>query len=101
MIPRSVTFAGGVSFDPEEFLFPRRLPSSRIVPSSWHRIRFETENQSIHELDRWIAQNMQGRWSSYSLRQGGKTHFYVAFENLQDAVMFRLQGGETAFRNGG
>lgn len=98
VIPDVVKFT---NFDIE----PRKVINSRIhkgaIPSSWMRVRFQVEQDgNIHKINRWLEMNIEGRWSSYivSMRFNHRI-VVIAFENDNDAVMFNLKGGQTAWKN--
>ncbi|RYF13341.1 MAG: hypothetical protein EOO77_15670 [Oxalobacteraceae bacterium] len=70
-------------------------------PSSWVRHQFKLPPEAYAQLrliDRWIESNLEGRWGSYSVFAHDAVTCVIAFEKVTDAVMFRLQGGERAWK---
>ena len=101
MIPETIKFTG-LEIDPKELIPGRCLKG--VIPTHWTRLRFEIERSSrrfyIELLNRWLFANITGKWiSNVVTLQGGAQMVIVAFESDTDAVMFRLQGGETAWNN--
>lgn len=95
MIPERVEFTGHVIEDPKALIEGRRLRGP--IPLDWSRVRFPFEGNLL-DLDRWIAANLDGRWSSYTMDLPDGTVAVVAFERLTDAVMFKMNDGETAWQ---
>lgn len=95
MIPNNIEFHGGVTFHPEQFIKPRRITGP--IPADWARVRFLGPSHQLTNLNRWLADNTIGRHATYTVGNGTVSYIVVAFERLQDGVMFRLKGGETAF----
>jgi hypothetical protein len=63
-------------------------------------VRFP-HNGTLQGLDRWLTENIHGRYAVTVfevVREGTLCPIVViAFESVQDAVMFRLKEGETAW----
>ena len=55
--------------------------------------------KGLAKINKWLHANIEGRYASYlvSIRFGQRI-IIIAFENDNDAVMFRLKGGETAWQ---
>jgi hypothetical protein len=88
----------GLEIDPEAILEGRILRGP--VPTTWRRVRFEIDQSgSLERVNRWLTANLQAKWASYivSINFGSRV-VVVAFEDDTDAVMFRLKGGETAWK---
>ena len=97
MLPAKVEFTGLI-------VEPLSVLSGRIVsgpiPTEWTRVRFELQNGgSVEKINRWLHSNINQKWASYivPLRNGVRVAV-IAFESDSDAVMFRLKGGETAWK---
>jgi len=101
---REIHFTGFV-FDATDLL----TPQPAAIPPAWRRIRFETENGRLRHLilarlHSWLSVNMTKQWICYavppirSVSENTQTIVVVAFEDDTDAVMFRLKGGETAWK---
>jgi len=100
MIPDNITFSGGLTINPLDILRPRKVTGGAI-PAEWPRVRFPTPaGVTLFKLDNWIIENLTGRYTLYLLpAEGGAEHICtVAFETSMDAVMFRLKGGDRAWR---
>lgn len=97
MIPDKIHYTD-LEIDPQAVLNPRKLTNA-IIPDDWTRHRFildhEHGGKPIRLLDQWIEGNIYGRWASYSVYASDGIHIIVWFEHLNDAVMFKLKGGET------
>lgn len=98
MLPDRISFTE-LELSPTELLTPRKLewPS---YPAEWVRHQFDVPADmylSLPKLDRWIETNLTGRWGSYSVYTMRGTTVVLVFEEVTDAVMFRLQGGERAW----
>lgn len=99
MIPDKITFTG-LELDPDSVSGPRKLFEG-TWPAAWTRHQFELPLESyghLRKIDRWIEQNLEGRWGSYSLYGFENVTYVIAFEKVTDAVMFRISGGEKAWR---
>ncbi|RYD64582.1 MAG: hypothetical protein EOP83_09410 [Verrucomicrobiaceae bacterium] len=98
MIPDSVSFTE-LEFDPRTVLRPRKITNGTF-PSHWVRHQFQLPHDvhaNMMRIDRWIENNLHGRWASYSIYGFEALTVVVLFEETTDAVMFRLQGGERAW----
>lgn len=99
MIPTKISFTD-LELDPEAVQSPRKIFQG-TYPSSWVRHQFQISIESygqLRSIDRWIETNLEGRWGSYSVYGFDAITVVIAFEKVTDAVMFRLQGGEKAWR---
>ena len=97
MIPAIVKFTG-LQIDPWQLLKGRYVTG--IISSNWCRIRFEIDQEgNLDKINRWVSANINGRFASYIIQiRFGLRIVVIAFEDDPDAVMFRLKGGETAWR---
>lgn len=98
MIPDLIRYTG-LDIDPQAILNPRKHRGP--IPSSWTRVRFEHAG-NLHGFERWVVTNTNGRFAYYTFNvstpDGLKQIVVVAFEDIPDAVLFRLKEGETAWR---
>ncbi len=98
MIPETVSFTG-LELDPKSVIEPRKQFQG-VYPASWVRHQFTLDHNlypNLRKLDRWMEQNLEGRWGSYSQYGFEGVVMVIAFERVTDAVMFRLMGGERAW----
>jgi len=97
LIPTVVRYAKGeFEVDPRSLLERRHMGP---IPLDWTRHQFVTDgNYSDMVLTTWLTDNMHGRFSvsSTSITKGFLV--VVGFEQVNDAVMFRLMDGETAWQ---
>lgn len=102
MIPDIIRYTG-LDIEPQAILDPRKHRGP--IPASWTRVRFEYGGGRLHGFERWLMTNINGRFAYYeynaSTPDGIKQIVVVAFEDMPDAVMFRLKEGETAWRPDG
>ena len=98
MIPATVKFTD-LDLEPITALEPRKKFQG-TYPVEWIRhqwsLSFDVAGD-LKMLDRWLEANMLGRWGSYRAYGTDTVKFVVLFEQVTDAVMFRLKGGERAF----
>lgn len=97
MTPTVIRFTG-FDFDPK--VLYRRLKAP--TPAEWVRYQFCVENYDDPEwsLVEWLTNNLYGRWTlNCKMTMDGYT-VVIGFEQDNDAVMFRLMEGETAWREG-
>jgi hypothetical protein len=95
MTPSVVHFTGA-DFDPK--LLSRRLRAP--TPADWIRHQFTTDGFVDPEwnISEWLTNNLFGRWTlNFGMTLNGMV-IVVGFEQANDAVMFRLMEGETAWR---
>jgi hypothetical protein len=101
-IPDQVVFTGLTVVNTRLLMSGRKL-SNGVIPSNWTRVTFDTgERYPMMGVDQWIGRNLVNRWSCgcFTQRKGDAstvTTVMLAFEDEQDAVMFRLMEGETAW----
>ena len=71
------------------------------IPPDWIRIRFEVPYNEYKEIkiNDWIRRNIEKKWALYSIsfKFDIKT-VVVAFEDSNDAVMFKMKNGETVWK---
>ena len=97
MTPTVIRFTG-FDFDPQVLYRRRKGPT----PAEWVRRQFCVENYDDPEwsLAEWLTNNLHGRWTlNCKMTMDGYT-VVIGFEQDNDAVMFRLMEGETAWREG-
>lgn len=100
MIPERVTYTE-LEMDAEALMEPRKQFHG-VYPSTWVRHQFVLPHElypNLRRIDRWIEQNLEGRWGSYTQYGFDGLIVVIAFERVTDAVMFRLAGGERAWIN--
>lgn len=98
MLPDRINFTG-LELDPKEFFTPRKITQG-VFPEHWVRHQFDLSHDlyfSMSRLDRWIEMNLNGRWGAYSVFTMRALIVVILFEEVTDAVIFRLQGGERAW----
>lgn len=98
MIPEKVSFTN-YELNPREILFPRKRNVTPI-PQNWHRIQFTVRDSDIGDMsmmNRWIEQNFNGRWNATTCYRGSSFDYVIYFEDINDAMMFHLKDGKTAF----
>jgi len=97
MTPQIVRFTG-LTVPTDALLYPfhkRKIPAP--YPANWTRIQFNTktyEDQLLTRTDLWLSKNIAGRWGSYERDNG--TSVVIMFESDDDAMIFKLMGGDTA-----
>lgn len=99
MIPDIVQFSD-LDLNPRDIHAPRKHLDGPY-PKGWVRHQFvdaEADWAAIRKIDRWLEQNISGRWGSYSTMTRRGVEYILYFENDFDAVMFRLKDGETAWK---
>lgn len=102
MIPQITKFTG-LAINPRELLYPFGGRKQHCPPPpSWVRVDFNLEyrqqfsNRLISDsVDLWISKHMTGRWSSYT-SQASNIYMVVYFELEDDAILFKLMGGDKA-----
>jgi hypothetical protein len=99
LIPSKVCFTG-LEFDPDD-LADRWHRG--IIPLDWSRHRFIVTEipHPVSLLNRWLFNNIQGKWSIWVRYIKNNTReVNLAFEYDYDSVTFVLADGKTeAFRN--
>lgn len=95
MIPSKVRFTG---LEIEADQLNRRVKGP--IPLHWTRHQFSMEGYDDPEwgLASWINRNLNGRWTIASAAGLDGTVVVLGFESGNDAVMFRLLEGETAWK---
>jgi hypothetical protein len=98
MMPAQVRFSG-YTVDPRDLLLGRVVKGP--INPAWRRVRFQVENPAmLRWINRWLAANMNERWACYVVPlRFDDIIVVIAFESDVDAVMFRLKGGETAWKD--
>ncbi len=92
MIPAKVRFTG-LEFDPDEV---RDRWHRGIIPLHWAHHRFIISNDvrfPVNRLNRWLFNNIEGRWAVWTRVLGGHREVNMAFENDYDGVTFVLADG--------
>lgn len=94
MIPESVTFSDLGTLDPDKLLNSRILRGA--PPLSWTRVEIHREDFVSHpEVDRWCLKHLQGKWARQSaFYRRGSWIFVMFFEQMIDAVFFKMSGDE-------
>jgi hypothetical protein len=119
MRPEVIRFTG-LDLTPEQALFPRKRTTG-IYPAEWVRHQWiapvdyassapanfaqlqvasigpSPNLRGLARLDRYIERTLLGQWGSYCVSTPDGLKYVVLFEQVPDAVMFRLRGGERAF----
>jgi hypothetical protein len=98
MRPETIEFTG-LSLTPEQAIRPRKRLVG-LYPAEWIRHQWMVEygaDADLNRLDRYIERTLDGQWGSYSIQTVDGLKLVVLFEQVTDAVMFRLKGGEKAF----
>ena len=71
------------------------------IPASWARVIVDdapNDGASRDRLERWVNETMQGRWGTYDIQSKSDSfaalgRIVIAFENDDDALMFKLMDG--------
>lgn len=95
MIRNRVRFTG-LEIDPRHFIEPRW--SRGVIPLDWHRTRFPVPpdvTYPISKLNRWLNDNIEGRWTAYVHLVSDEREIVIAFQYDYDAVTFALASGKT------
>lgn len=95
MTPCKVWFTG-LEFDPDTVIRERCLKG--VIPPLWQRHYFEIERSvtfPVPKLNRWLHQNIEGRWAIYSCFIGMERRVTIAFEHDFDAMTFLMADGKT------
>lgn len=90
MSPESVQFTG-LEIRPCDLAWRRILPGP--FPAHWQRVAFSYRNSETWKLRAWLLEHMNGR-------MGLITTFNLAvvyFEEINDAILFRLKDGPEAW----
>ena len=71
-------------------------------PRHWQRIVISAPRQqdAQNKIFQWLEENNRGRYGAYQLNghyHAGTGRLRLAFENSNDALMFKLQGGDKAY----
>jgi hypothetical protein len=89
MIPAKVRFTG-LEFDPLDVVDRWHRG---VIPPEWHRHRYTipaTDQSPISALNRWLYNNIAGRWSIWMRYVKNNREVNIAFENDYDGVLFVL-----------
>lgn len=68
------------------------------APASYTRIEFTIQeylSNILYNVNDWIKNNLSGKWSSYMLEN--TQDVVIFFEEISDAIMFKLLDGEKAW----
>lgn len=71
----------------------------------WTRVQFTVDDPYANAIavEEWLRANCPGEWESYTYtRPKGKNSdavMVIRFENLNDAMMFKLRGGHQVWEN--
>ncbi len=99
MIPQSVRFTG-VTIPTADLLFGYGGRKIYFVPpGNWTRVEINHDHSIGREMDKvdtWLSRSISGRWASHLIRHGSTV--VVLFEDDNDALLFKLLGGETAWK---
>lgn len=97
MIPETINFTG-LSINARDLLNGRGARKAAApYPSDWTRVEFQTdffESKRLERIDAWLEKTIGSKWGSY--QQGSQ--IVVMFESDDDAVLFKLMGGDTAWK---
>lgn len=96
MTPHNVAYYE-YNFDPKSIRRRYRGPT----PATWTRHQFFVEalySDVEWPLNEWLHNNIHGRWTFNRITGLDGTLIVIGFEHLNDAIMFRLMDGETAWR---
>lgn len=94
MTPLKICFTG-MELDPS--VLTDRAHHGVISPE-WNRYRFYS-NVSVLMLNRWLLENIEGRWAVYMSYTASKREITVAFERDTDGVLFVLSNGPQQCEN--
>jgi hypothetical protein len=89
MTPLRVSFTG-LDVDPADLM--DRVHHG-VIPATWHRYRFIAAYAPISEINRWLQQNIEGRWAIFTSYSNGNREITIAFERNYDGSMFVLSDG--------
>jgi hypothetical protein len=98
MIPDTIRFTG-LTLPSSALLFEGG--SRRIqAPYPANLIRYQITNthfdsKMLEKVNKWLEDTISGRWGSYM--SNGSTHMVIMFENADDAILFKLLDGDTAW----
>jgi hypothetical protein len=69
------------------------------LPANWLRHQFNTGlfDDPDRKIEDWITNNLYGRWMMYYATSPQGLTIVIGFEEANDAVMFRLLDGDTAW----
>lgn len=103
MIPTTVRFTG-LTLNPLDLLYGYGGRKANFTPPAhWVRVEFASDHsverglvRGLERVDSWIASNTAGKWVSHESRYGST--IVVLFEDDNDALLFKLMGGETAWK---
>lgn len=101
MIPETVRFTG-VTIPTKELLFGYGGRKVYFTPpANWMRVEFDVSDvlngqRPMDAVDAWIEKTISGNWASHLIRHGST--IVVLFEDENDALLFKLMGGETAWK---
>ena len=93
MIRSKVCFTG-LEIDPSKVL-DRCIQG--VIPTTWHRTRFFIEEHvtyPISKLNRWLADNIEGRWAAYQQTIDQRRQIVMVFENDFDGFTFAFADGK-------
>lgn len=102
MVPEIVNYTG-VSVDPR-LILNRGRKWNKVIPHEWTRYQFKIDNlftDNLKYIDKWIENNTIFRWASWAFFDNttiGSMQVVLAFENVCDAVVFRMKDGDTAWK---
>jgi len=89
MTPLKVSFHL-LDFDPAEIVDRTHYG---IIPPEWVRHRFLSD-AGIRVINRWLHNNIEGRWAIYADRFKRERTITIAFELGCDAALFVLADGQ-------
>lgn len=95
MTPLLVNFTG-LELDPSTLLRDRCHYGA--IPTNWQRYRFNVGvdvTYPVNKLNRWLRDNLEGRWALYCNFSGNQRQVTLAFEHDFDAVTFVMADGKT------
>lgn len=94
MTPLTVRFTG-LEVDPAVL---RDRCIKGVIPAAWQRYQFTVPDEAtypVNKVNRWLRDNVEGRWASYCQFVGNTREMTLAFEHDFDAVTFVMADGKT------
>lgn len=95
MTPATVYFTA-LELDPGPLLRDRCI--NGIIPPEWQRYHFLLDRDvgyPVAKLNRWLTDNIEGRWAIYHSFHNSQRQVMLAFEHDFDAMTFLMADGKT------
>lgn len=67
-----------------------------VIPADWYRYRFFVNPNyvgPIPKINRWLTNNIDGRWAIFLCYVDSKREITIAFEKAHDGAMFVISDG--------